>query len=300
MKRAFTLIELLVVIAIIAILAAILFPVFATAREKARQASCASNLDQVGLAMLQYVQDYDERFPTGWAKGFLGDATYFTQPYMKSLNVLQCPSHVLSVQAANAACGPAESGPDGPYGTWYLLPGERDNPTGMANMLSYGFNGGITWIDGTGLWDEEPNTDPATAGQTINMTVLGIPNIPVTVRSNLFVGKTLSQLASPANLLLEGDTLEPPTSTIQLDALRPVGSLPGYTDTPCEVLIRQFAHLHTDGYNYCYADGHVKWQRWTGQATNYDGEPGSMANLCQYYYNYDGGNDPGNCQTNGF
>jgi prepilin-type N-terminal cleavage/methylation domain len=66
MKRtvaAFTLIELLVVIAIIAILAAILFPVFAQAREKARQASCLSNQKQIGLAILQYVQDYDETYP---------------------------------------------------------------------------------------------------------------------------------------------------------------------------------------------------------------------------------------------
>ncbi len=62
MKRAFTLIELLVVIAIIAILAAILFPVFAKAREKARQASCQSNLKQIGLTFAQYAQDYDEKY----------------------------------------------------------------------------------------------------------------------------------------------------------------------------------------------------------------------------------------------
>ena len=62
-KKAFTLIELLVVIAIIAILAAILFPVFARARENARRASCQSNLKQLGLGVLQYVQDYDEKYP---------------------------------------------------------------------------------------------------------------------------------------------------------------------------------------------------------------------------------------------
>jgi prepilin-type N-terminal cleavage/methylation domain-containing protein/prepilin-type processing-associated H-X9-DG protein len=63
-KRAFTLIELLVVIAIVAILAAILFPVFARARENARRSSCMSNMKQIGLGMMQYLQDYDERFPS--------------------------------------------------------------------------------------------------------------------------------------------------------------------------------------------------------------------------------------------
>src|SRR5690606_6779733 len=65
-KRGFTLIELLVVIAIIAILAAILFPVFARARENARRASCQSNLKQIGLGLMQYTQDYDERLPAGF------------------------------------------------------------------------------------------------------------------------------------------------------------------------------------------------------------------------------------------
>lgn len=91
----FTLIELLVVIAIIAILAAILFPVFARARENARRASCQSNLKQIGLGVMQYVQDYDERFPVitmsqtqapyGWADSI--------QPYVKSVQILKCPSY---------------------------------------------------------------------------------------------------------------------------------------------------------------------------------------------------------------
>ena len=98
-KRGFTLIELLVVIAIIAILAAILFPVFARARENARRASCQSNLKQIALGMLQYTQDYDEKFPVyavsdtppytasnpyGWADAL--------QPYLKSTQIYQCPS----------------------------------------------------------------------------------------------------------------------------------------------------------------------------------------------------------------
>src|SRR5438876_7465379 len=99
-RRAFTLIELLVVIAIIAILAAILFPAFAQAREKARQAACFSNCKQLGLAYQMYAQDYDESIvpacnanahydaktdPRAWYDGLL-------EPYVKSLGVFHCPS----------------------------------------------------------------------------------------------------------------------------------------------------------------------------------------------------------------
>src|ERR1700733_12377722 len=89
-QRAFTLIELLVVIAIIAILAAILFPVFAQAREKARQTSCLSNEKQLALAAVQYTQDYDEMWPiasTGGQYGWAGKL----YAYVKSVQVFQCP-----------------------------------------------------------------------------------------------------------------------------------------------------------------------------------------------------------------
>jgi len=98
-KRGFTLIELLVVIAIIAILAAILFPVFARARENARRASCQSNLKQIGLGMMQYTQDYDERYPLYRVPETSGETTPrpfgwadAIQPYLKSTQLLQCPS----------------------------------------------------------------------------------------------------------------------------------------------------------------------------------------------------------------
>ena len=92
-RKGFTLIELLVVIAIIAILAAILFPVFAKAREKARQTGCTSNLKQLGLAMLQYAQDYDEKLPV--LRWFVGPNQYLPQylnPYVKASDVWLCPA----------------------------------------------------------------------------------------------------------------------------------------------------------------------------------------------------------------
>src|SRR5687767_6104900 len=93
-RRAFTLIELLVVIAIIAILAAILFPVFSRARESARKASCQSNLKQMGLGVMMYTQDYDEKYPM--SSYMLGScvSTMDLQiaPYVKSQQLNQCPS----------------------------------------------------------------------------------------------------------------------------------------------------------------------------------------------------------------
>jgi prepilin-type N-terminal cleavage/methylation domain-containing protein len=145
-SRGFTLIELLVVIAIIAILAAILFPVFAQAREKARQASCLSNTKQLGTASIMYTQDYDETLPPA-AQTALGPganicgATYdiyvFTAydamfPYMKSAQILQCASAPnamdlctdinLIVEALTTEYSfPLNIGTIGPTGNFHLL-----------------------------------------------------------------------------------------------------------------------------------------------------------------------------------
>ena len=142
-KRGFTLIELLVVIAIIAILAAILFPVFARARENARRASCQSNLKQLGLGLMQYSQDYDERTvpfyyaftENGASKGayWFGVSDFGTsidmsrgllQPYMKSTQIQDCPS---------AASLPLGSPPNPlAYGMNFMILGTAS--TGGLNM----------------------------------------------------------------------------------------------------------------------------------------------------------------------
>ena len=138
MSVGFTLIELLVVIAIIAILAAILFPVFAKVREKARQTSCVSNMKQIGLAVMQYTQDNDEFF--GYRKittdGSDNDALatswkMILQPYIKSSGVFKCPSNPQKDNLDNAgvSAGPISYGAntaDGGYGVFGTLPANGD------------------------------------------------------------------------------------------------------------------------------------------------------------------------------
>lgn len=132
--RGFTLIELLVVIAIIAILAAILFPVFARARENARRASCISNLQQIGLGVMQYTQDYDERYPPAYIQtgGTPPDGQiwypsvpnlWFWQqiiyPYTKSDQIYICPSSNVN---PTAAVGVLPNSPvAGNYGANWLM-----------------------------------------------------------------------------------------------------------------------------------------------------------------------------------
>ena len=124
-RHAFTLIELLVVIAIIAILAAILFPVFQKVRENARRASCQSNEKQLGLAVTQYVQDSDELFPpTGTNNcGTNGNFFWVIYPFVKSAGVYKCPD-----DSSN-------------FGSSYMVNENIDTYTG-PNQDLYGYCGG--------------------------------------------------------------------------------------------------------------------------------------------------------------
>ncbi len=132
-RQGFTLIELLVVIAIIAILAAILFPVFARARENARKSTCQSNLKQIGLAIAQYAQDYDERLVL-----YSNNSQYWTSrldPYMKNKGVLRCPTGDWGLCTTN------------PTGAMYLL------TTALGQKASYFYNNlyGPSWTPYYGM-----------------------------------------------------------------------------------------------------------------------------------------------------
>ena len=163
-RTGFTLIELLVVIAIIAILAAILFPVFARAREKARQTSCLSNVKQVMLGIKMYCQDYDERNPTDrlqivGATAMSGgismlpgcNQNYYLpwfeaiMPYVKNYQLLKCPSDSF------ANCG------------WKGVKSVL-NPTGGTPIHSYGYNGQFNQLA------EAAETQPSQAMQIMDNT----------------------------------------------------------------------------------------------------------------------------------
>ncbi len=182
LRRAFTLIELLVVIAIIAILAAILFPVFAKAREKARQSSCQSNVKQLGLAFMQYTQDYDEKWPSmfwnsGWqpaASGYWGGEI---APYIKNTQIFKCPSKTdstcsyiynqwLSQRSDSEITTPATFVVlgDSTGNGWWAIDGSTMVLYGNANCrLKAVHNEGanFAYADGHAKWQSGPNWLPS-------------------------------------------------------------------------------------------------------------------------------------------
>lgn len=177
-KKGFTLIELLVVIAIIAILAAILFPVFAQVREKARAISCISNLKQVGLGYLQYNQDYDEmtlnidktKTPNGpMGLPYTPEWYIIIQPYVKSSALLHCPDR--HDNAATHGC----------------VDNYFDTAANPGECVGYGYNDGLVSDGGYGLIGNQ-GTDPQ--GNTLRP------------------GMSIARIASPAQMVAFGDTYD--------------------------------------------------------------------------------------------
>ncbi|MBC7808604.1 MAG: prepilin-type N-terminal cleavage/methylation domain-containing protein [Akkermansiaceae bacterium] len=171
-RSAFTLIELLVVIAIIAILAAILFPVFAQARAKARQISCLSNCKQAVIGYMQYVQDYDEVSPSmGGSKEWWGEL----YPYVKNLNVFQCPDRTEG-SVTRTVNGVALT---------------------IAPLPGFGYNWGPIGWRGGGLLERQQYIDPTDIA-------LG----------RFIPGKALADVKNPAQTFAFGDTYDTPRQTI--------------------------------------------------------------------------------------
>jgi len=244
-RKGFTLIELLVVIAIIAILAAILFPVFAKAREKARQTSCASNMKQLALSTAIYVQDFDERFPCGntgtmfTAAGVTNPDGWAAQIYpdVKSLGVYKCPD---DSTLANGALVPIS----------YAM---NSNVAGTTGTLSsfVSTSASILFFEVSGV-QADPTTPTNIAGASGNGTANPANSAELDTAAGFADLGALSNgnpaAANPTALYETGD----PNNEAVVIAF-PVNGPNAYDSANAG------GGLHSGGANYAYVDSHVKW-----------------------------------------
>lgn len=264
-SRGFTLIELLVVIAIIAILAAILFPVFAQAREKARAISCASNEKQIALAVLQYNQDYDETFPSqppaDNATGFDWQQTWITevQPYVKSYDVYTCPddSHTDA-----PATGPGYTGPKVSYVANSAM--AWDWKYKGAWILEGVINPGFTWMNGDHDVGAPGYPNGSSPGRTENS--VNFPSNTILLTERWSCPPAASWNPWPAAKGMWG-AFQPYTTVATGPDGADYGSIPGQDSghvctAPVPSSPGLIADLPQSGHqnraNFAFCDGHVK------------------------------------------
>jgi len=224
-RSGFTLIELLVVIAIIAILAAILFPVFAKARAKARQASGASNQKQIALAFLQYLQDYDEKFPTVYALDSNGKFQSWGIDYITTSDNATVPGLLAPYVKANALF----VDPSGP------------RPSANKTIVDYLYND---------LLAGKSQAAIAAVSSTV-LTCDGNGATPADVFGA--DGKTYSAATGAKVSLAAGHAL----GTAAVGAANPTVTVTDGTNR--DVISLDQVTRHSDGGNFSFSDGHVKW-----------------------------------------
>ena len=240
-RRGFTLIELLVVIAIIAILAAILVPVFAKARAKARQSSGASNQKQIALAFMQYIQDYDEKFPPIAGRGVFGAGTF--------------GQHWGSDYTSDATPGPAGINVPGlisPYVKSRDIFNDPSGPRGTANtdyvyndLLATRSQAALSGVANTVLTSDSTGSNPLNMDSAIPLT-----NGTSTGQTNGAAGQVTMNVGHAVNA--PGAAATPGTFTAT--NLRDIAKFEDVT-------------RHSEGGNFSFADGHVKWFKVTWDAS---------------------------------
>ena len=268
-KRAFTLVELLVVIAIIALLAAILFPVFVRVREKARAAACQSNLKQISLGFMQYLSDYDGRFPHAWdiaeedfgVKPLSGGRpAYVTSPsnapivwpaklmpYLKSRGVFNCPSRLRNV---NQSCSLTT------YGYANNMEWKESDPvvgsytTGGyyngASVIGYGYN--AMYLGGGQFPTTRVSAQGVAAPSTANCYTCGI-------------GAPETALSAPAATILLIDNNFGNRGAGVAPAFAGIANNFSATGDMWCTADDSFEARHNGGLNVAFADGHVKWMK---------------------------------------
>lgn len=237
LRTGFTLIELLVVIAIIAILAAILFPVFAQARDKARQAMCMSNAKQISLAVMQYTQDYDEMYPSNhW-----GIYLVSVQPYMRNKELWRCPSHsgVYTVRPC----------------FW------MDSPPRATNCTSIAVEKVITgWISNSDLFGGWDNAVPK------SIALAEEPASTVMLAENHLWGAREGAVTQPGTPQTAQMAVSPCRNAQHVKYhvnwnVSPRGVWPTGSGAASDNGTNRLGAHHMFGLNMVYADGHVKWSR---------------------------------------